>query len=249
VIQHPGTTGGYRTCGNICRLLGEPTTFLHGFTDFETVIHRCHMSTTETILYFAYGSNMLSQRLQERAPSAGAVAIGKISGRRLCWHKRSRDGSGKCDADVSENTDDCVWGVIYRVSAHEKPALDIAEGLGSGYAEKTVHVITSQRVMVAITYVATIKDAALLPFDWYKSLVLAGAREHALPPGYVLNLKEVNSAADSDLKRVAQNEAILRAAHSRIPALDDPLKPLIDMMEPDSRQAFFVGSLAERHAE
>jgi len=66
------------------------------------------MSTTETILYFAYGSNMLSARLQERAPSATAIAIGKISGHRLCWHKRSRDGSGKCDAEVSENVKDCV---------------------------------------------------------------------------------------------------------------------------------------------
>ena len=187
-VQHPGAAAGYQ-------------------------IHRCPMLTTETILYFAYGSNMLSRRLQERAPSARPVAIGKISGHRLCWHKRSRDGSGKCDADVSENTDDCVWGVIYRLDAHEKTALDIAEGLGSGYAEKTVHVMTSQGAMVAITYVATIKDAALLPFDWYKALVLAGAREHALPPDYVLNLQQVNSAADSDLKRAGQNEAVLRAAH------------------------------------
>ncbi len=109
--------------------------------------------------------------------------------------------------------------------------------------------MTSQGDMVAITYVATIEDAALLPFDWYTALVLAGAREHALPPGYVLNLQQVISTADSDLKRVAQNEAVLRAAHCRIPALDDPLKPLTKVMEPDSRQALFVDSLAKRHEE
>ncbi len=56
----------------------------------DEVNHKCPMSTTETILYFAYGSNMLSRRLQERTPSARPVAIGKISGNRLCWYKRSR---------------------------------------------------------------------------------------------------------------------------------------------------------------
>ena len=161
------------------------------------------MSTTEMILYFAYGSNMLSARLRERVPSATAIVIGKIPGRRLCWHKRSRDGSGKCDAEASENVNDCVWGVIFRLSGHEKPALDTAEGLGSGYAERAVDVVTSRGVMAAVMYVATIKDAALKPYDWYKALVLTGARQHALPAGYVLILEGVNSKADSDLSRVA----------------------------------------------
>lgn len=50
------------------------------------------------IYYFAYGSNMLTERLIARTPSARPVGTSLLPGHRLTFHKRGRDGSGKCDA-------------------------------------------------------------------------------------------------------------------------------------------------------
>ena len=55
------------------------------------------------IYYFAYGSNC-NQAIMEkkgviaRTPSARPVGTSLLPGHRLTFHKRGRDGSGKCDA-------------------------------------------------------------------------------------------------------------------------------------------------------
>jgi hypothetical protein len=56
---------------------------------------------------------------------------------RLRFHKVSNDGSGKCDAQATEDSNDYVIGVLFE-SDNEKPALDRKEGLGIGYNEKEV---------------------------------------------------------------------------------------------------------------
>ncbi len=64
-----------------------------------------------TIKYFAYGSNMSSRRLMDRVPSAQFVSIGKLGEHRLRYHKKSKDGSGKCDIEHTENPENSVWNV------------------------------------------------------------------------------------------------------------------------------------------
>ena len=61
------------------------------------------------ICTFAYGSNMLTARLRERVSSAAAVGIGRLPGHVLKWHKRSRDGSGKCDIESTGLNEEVVW--------------------------------------------------------------------------------------------------------------------------------------------
>ena len=86
---------------------------------------------------------MLTARLRERVPSATAIGIGQLVGHALRWDKRSwQDGSGKCDAEATSRSDDVVWGVLFEVEPEDKPALDKAEGVGAGYLEETVNVLT-----------------------------------------------------------------------------------------------------------
>lgn len=59
------------------------------------------MRDAPTFLNFAYGSNMLTDRLRERVPSARPVAVARLAGHSLRWHKVSIDGSGKCDAEAT----------------------------------------------------------------------------------------------------------------------------------------------------
>lgn len=166
------------------------------------------------ILYFAYGSNMLSRRLRARSrtPSATTVGIGFVAGRRLTFDKVSTDGSGKCDAELTSTPTDKVYGVLYEIDPAEKPSLDRVEGLGAGYREEPVTVVTGSGTRDAITYVATAKEPALRPYDWYKALVVAGAVEHELAAAYVEWLRTCESQPDPNARRRAENELVLFGA-------------------------------------
>ena len=153
--------------------------------------------------YFSYGSNMSVRRLQQRVPSATALGVARLSEHRLMFHKVSDvDGSAKCDACHTGKGHHEVIGVLYEMHEQHKPALDRVEGVGYGYEEKTVNVeLTDGSVMQAFTYCATLTDANLKPFHWYKRHVVIGAREHGLPAEYIENIHAIESIADSDLQR------------------------------------------------
>jgi hypothetical protein len=163
----------------------------------------------KTMLYFSYGSNMSSRRLLERAPSATFLSIATLKEHRLRFHKKSRDGSGKCDAEYTANPDDCVMGVIFMMSASDKKELDRKECLGFGYEEKTVTVMleNGNRIETS-TYFAVETDATLNPWSWYKKHVLRGARENNLPHDYISIIEKIESSPDPDMDRHEQELAI-----------------------------------------
>jgi gamma-glutamylcyclotransferase len=162
-----------------------------------------------SMLYFAYGSNMLSMRLRERVPLAAWRGIGYICGHRLVFDKRSDDGSGKCDAEATPVPEDRVFGVVYEIHPSQRGQLDSAEGFGRGYALKNVEVISGEATLRAITYYATRKDASLRPYHWYRQYVLAGARENSLPAEYIKLIESIESIDDPDTSRAARAQAVL----------------------------------------
>jgi hypothetical protein len=152
--------------------------------------------------YFAYGSNMSSRRLWQRLGSARAVAVARLPRHRLCWHKQGRDGSGKCDAAHTGDPGHAVLGVLYDVAAAQRALLDCVEGVGAGYEAIDVGLLLDTGSSVAaFTYRATLIDADTLPFHWYKTHVLRGAREHGLPEEYIARLEAVPSRDDPDRER------------------------------------------------
>jgi gamma-glutamylcyclotransferase len=161
------------------------------------------------VVVFAYGSNMLKVRMQERAPSARATTIAQLTGYKLCWNKRSKDGSGKCSVTETGHPRDVVWGVAYEMSAEDKANLDRVEDLGRGYGERSISVNTQDGRLRAMVYYATSIGLGLRPYDWYRDLVLAGAREHGLPEEYVRALEAVHSINDTDSERAALNRRLL----------------------------------------
>lgn len=154
---------------------------------------------------------MLTARLRARAPSARPVGIGRLVGHKLEWHKRSRDGSGKCDA-ARGSTAHAVWGVFFEIRLAEKGLLDRVEGLHCGYEEKPVWIAVGSGVATAVLYYATDIGAGLRPYQWYKELVLAGAREHGLPADYLAELERVAAVPDPDRARAAAQRKMLAGA-------------------------------------
>jgi hypothetical protein len=160
---------------------------------------------SSTFFYFAYGSNLLSARLRERTPSARALGVGRLGAHALRWHMQARDGSGKCDIVACSQPDSHVLGVVYEVALTEKPALDAAETLGVGYAEKPVHIERPEGAVQALAYHALQTDALAVPYDWYKHLVVSGAREHGFESSYLARLLAAACKADADQDRSARH--------------------------------------------
>lgn len=161
--------------------------------------------------YFAYGSNMLKERLIKRVPSALVRATGYIEGYKIRFNKRSKDGSGKCNLVKTKDKNDRVYGVVYDFLDAEKPALDKCEGLGQGYDAKMVKVIAEDGEIRAYTYMAddSAVDDTLRPYSWYKDFVVEGARWHSLPPEYISQLDGFEADSDPDAEREKQNRRLL----------------------------------------
>jgi hypothetical protein len=140
------------------------------------------------IHYFAYGSNMSTRRLRARAPSCRFLARGTLKQYQLRFHKRSIDGSAKCDAFFTGNAEDRVLGVLFEIAPYDKPKLDRAEGLGNGYNESSVRLLLLDKSETdAIMYFSdpSYIDDKLLPTQEYLQFVVDGATEHGLPDQYI----------------------------------------------------------------
>lgn len=167
---------------------------------------------TDSFLYFAYGSNMAVERLTRRISSVRKVSVASLEGHLLKFHKASdKDGSAKCDVVKSENPEDTVYGVLFRVTRADLEILDRFEGVGYGY-ERTSLVVrtTSGEDLAAETYVATIIDPDLRPYAWYKEHVLRGAQASGLPAAYIATIESIACDEDPDWTRHVNELAIYR---------------------------------------
>lgn len=158
--------------------------------------------------YLAYGSNLHPARLRARTPSARLLSIAALPGWRLAFHKRSRDGSSKCNIVHSGRPTDMVYGALYRLTRNEKFLLDRYEGLGSGYHEMKLSLPGHGDVFFYSADQAYI-DESLKPYDWYKRLVLLGAAYHDFPASYIIGIEAVTAVADPDRARQRENLGIL----------------------------------------
>ena len=161
------------------------------------------------IVYLAYGSNLRPLRLRQRVPSCRVVGVVDRPGFRLAFHKVGMDGSGKCDLVETGDPEDRAWGVLYSIAASEKPDLDVAEGPGYACLQRTISY--RQQPLEVMTYLARPerRDPSQVPFDWYRELVLLGARHHNLPQSYIGIIEAVTVSEDPDPERAVQHHRLI----------------------------------------
>jgi gamma-glutamylcyclotransferase len=173
----------------------------------------------DAFLYFAYGSNMLTEWLHRRCPSARPLDNAIARGFSLSFSKRSRDGSGKAMLVKTGESGQAVYGVLFEISRSEQTKLDEAEGTGRGYDRDDAFIVSrlaDGKEVTASTYRASPQgcNERLVPFDWYRALVLAGALQHGLPDRYVAELRRRVVRPDPEPLRASRLEAlrVLRCA-------------------------------------
>ena len=160
--------------------------------------------------YFAYGSNMLTERIKARVPSAKNPTHLALQKYRLRFHKKSVDCSGKCNIVATECDEDMVHGVLFEIEANQIGALDEAEGVGKGYRSDEITISLNGTETNIFIYVAE-KDAvdeALVPYRWYYDLVLSGAEQHRLPSDYVAGLRAIPFTHDPKPDRKSRLDAL-----------------------------------------
>jgi gamma-glutamylcyclotransferase len=157
-----------------------------------------------TFTYFAYGSNMLTERLRERCPSAKPLRIGTLKGYNLEFSKPSADRSGKGTIVKSSTIDAQVLGVLFEIASAERGRLDEAEGYRQGYDRRpdfAVDHLNDGTSAQATSYFATAFDRSLKSYDWYRALVIGGAKQHGLPKEWIADLERIAFSVDGELNR------------------------------------------------
>ena len=135
-------------------------------------------------LYFAYGSNLSSARMQGRVPSARSLGSARLCGYRLTTDKAGRDGTGKANLRVAAQSD--VWGVVWALDVAHWPLLDACE---LGYERTEVAIVGA--VPTAHTYISERFTSDPVLAEAYRAVLVAGAREHGLPAAWIDRLEQL----------------------------------------------------------
>jgi len=155
------------------------------------------------LYYFAYGSNLHPVRLRDRVSSAELLDVIELKKYCLAFHKKSQDGSSKCNLVHTGEESDGVFGAIYQIDSAHKQALDCFEGKGNGYHESQLTVELHGKEHSCFTYFAqqSYIENNLKPYHWYKNLVVLGAKHLQFPDGYVRSIELIESVEDPDEAR------------------------------------------------
>lgn len=161
----------------------------------------------QSFFYFGYGSNMLTQRLTARCPSARAIGPVCAPGFRMQFNVTSEDGSAK--AGLVTEPAHTAWGVLYEIDMSEQPILDHFEHVPVLYNRTEIEVAETEGEprFTATTYLPRAEHltSALIPYDWYKALCEGGARQHGLPDYAIEAIAAVPSTGAPYARDLAHN--------------------------------------------
>lgn len=147
-------------------------------------------------LYFAFGSNLLKQRLQYGNPSASFYTRGRLKDHELkfgfwadnvssSWH----GGAATIESCLGAE----VWGVIWTLNNQHLSTLDQQEGVSNGiYSPLEVSVETENGPVLCRTYKMN-NFRPGLPSPQYKKVVCLGAEENGLPVEYLNKLYNIET--------------------------------------------------------
>lgn len=153
-------------------------------------------SLTE-LYYFAYGSNMNSFQMQKRCAKPKVVTIARLADYRIAFFGHSKIWDGAQETLVRHPGHE-VWGVVYEISTVDQERLDAWQDVrmdGTGpYFHYPARVKGADGQMYTVLfYKKDILGEPRRPSKPYLDFIITGAKEKQLPPGYIQDLKAVES--------------------------------------------------------
>ncbi|XP_071082286.1 gamma-glutamylcyclotransferase-like [Haliotis cracherodii] len=156
-----------------------------------------------TFLYFAYGSNLLAERLLLNNPTAQFIHTARLDDYRLTFDA-PRDTKTMLWAGAPATIRSCpgssVWGVIWQLDMADSDNLDSQETF---YQRRTVTVTTPDGAThTCRTYELDGEyDISHSPSPQYKDVIVRGAKQSGLPQAYISQLEAVeDNGYDGELK-------------------------------------------------
>lgn len=150
--------------------------------------------------YFAYGSNLATDQMEQRTGEIREVRRAYLPGYRITFNKLGSDGTGK--ANIIPDDSHVVWGVVYLCSPEALSSMDDYEGVPGGHYERKIVQVQCDdgEVLETVTYIAGERyiQAPLSPSPDYLDRILRGAREHGLPEDFI---QEIERAAEGEYSR------------------------------------------------
>lgn len=131
--------------------------------------------------YFAYGSNLVADRMRERGAPFRTARPAVLHGHRLAFDKRGFDGAGRANVVPAEGGR--VHGVLYEL---DEAGLEALRGFESGYDLVEVQVEFTgdgggHRVPALVFVARSDRRTHAPPTRTYVGLILQGLADHGLP--------------------------------------------------------------------
>uniref|UniRef100_A0A669EEB4 Gamma-glutamylcyclotransferase b n=1 Tax=Oreochromis niloticus TaxID=8128 RepID=A0A669EEB4_ORENI len=115
------------------------------------------MEDNHTFLYFAYGSNLLKERLQLKNPSATVHCVARLKDYKLVFGNHKGLASDRWHggvATIEHSPGDEVWGVVWRMNVSDLESLDSQENVTLGaYSPVELSVKTKGQDLNCRTYI------------------------------------------------------------------------------------------------
>uniref|UniRef100_A0A4W6CJW0 Gamma-glutamylcyclotransferase b n=1 Tax=Lates calcarifer TaxID=8187 RepID=A0A4W6CJW0_LATCA len=116
-----------------------------------------NMENNHTFLYFAYGSNLLKERLQLKNPSATVHCVARLKDYKLVFGNHKGLASDRWHggvATIEHSPGDEVWGVVWRMNMSDLESLDSQENVTLGaYSPVELSVKTKGQELNCRTYI------------------------------------------------------------------------------------------------
>ena len=134
------------------------------------------------IKYFAYGSNLSHNQMNERCPGAIPICPARVIGYRLVFAGNSQRWRGAV-ADIRPNTEWYVQGGLYRMRKRDLKSLDFYEGYPDFYTREECEIILpTGEAIIGLIYRMTNNLKIGKPSKSYLETIIRGFFDFGIAP-------------------------------------------------------------------